>query len=324
MRQLTCSVEHWSLKRPFHITGYTFNEVALLHASIRDGDQVGQGEATGVYYRQETGSSLLAQAQSVGGAIADGASRDDLLRLLPAGGARSAVDCALWDLEAKQAGRRVWERLGLRIKPVVTVNTVGIGSPADMATVARSLDTDHIKVKLDGDRPLERIRAVRNARPDAVMVVDVNGGWTFAQLEGLAHCFRDLGVAMIEQPLPRGADGELESYAAPLPLCADESCLDTTEFEQTARRYQMINIKLDKTGGLTEALRLAAMARDRGIDLMVGNMVGTSLGMAPGFVIAQQCRFVDLDGALLLRRDRDHPMSYSGGVVMPPPIELWG
>lgn len=324
MRQLTCSVEHWSLKRPFHITGYTFNEVALLHASIRDGDQVGQGEATGVYYRQETGSSLLAQAQSVGGAIADGASRDDLLRLLPAGGARSAVDCALWDLEAKQAGRRVWERLGLRIKPVVTVNTVGIGSPADMATVARSLDTDHIKVKLDGDRPLERIRAVRNARPDAVMVVDVNGGWTFAQLEALAPCFRDLGVAMIEQPLPRGADGELESYAAPLPLCADESCLDTTEFEQTARRYQMINIKLDKTGGLTEALRLAAMARDRGIDLMVGNMVGTSLGMAPGFVIAQQCRFVDLDGALLLRRDRDHPMSYSGGVVMPPPIELWG
>ncbi|TCO74884.1 N-acetyl-D-Glu racemase DgcA [Chromatocurvus halotolerans] len=324
MRQLTCSVENWSLKRPFHITGYTFSEVAVLHASICEGDQMGQGEATGIYYLQETGSSLLAQAQSVSGAIADGASRDDLLRLLPAGGARNALDAALWDLEAKQAGKRVWEMLGIPIQPVVTVNTVGIGSPADMATVAKSLDTDHIKVKLNDDMPLERLRAVRAARPDAVIVVDVNAGWTFAQLQALAPRFRDLGVAMIEQPLPRGADSELEGYKAPLPLCADESCLDTTEFEQAAKRYQMINIKLDKTGGLTEALRLAAMARDRGIDLMVGNMVGTSLGMAPGFVIAQQCRFVDLDGALLLRRDRDHPMSYTGGVVMPPPVELWG
>lgn len=324
MRQLTCSVEHWSLKRPFHITGYTFDEVALLHASIRDGDQVGQGEATGIYYLQETGSSVLAQAQSVSRAIADGASRDDLLRLLPAGGARNAIDCALWDLEAKQSGKRVWEMLGVSIKPVVTVNTVGLGSPEDMATVAGALDTDHIKVKLNGDMPIERLRAVREARPDAVIVVDVNAGWTFAQLEALAPRFRDLGVAMIEQPLPRGADSQLEGYQAPLPLCADESCLDSTEFEQAARRYQMINIKLDKTGGLTEALRLAAMARESGIDLMVGNMVGTSLGMAPGFVIAQQCRFVDLDGALLLRRDRDPSMSYAAGVVMPPPIELWG
>jgi len=324
VRQLTCSVEHWSLKRPFHITGYRFDEVAILQASIRDGDELGQGEATGIYYLGETGSSLLAQAQSVGGAIADGASREDLLRLLPAGGARNALDCALWDLEAKQAGERVWEMLGIRSEPVVTVNTVGIGSPAEMANVASELDTDHIKVKLDGDMPLERIRAVRNARPDAVIVVDVNAGWTFAQLTALAPRFRDLGVAMIEQPLPRGGDSELEGYEAPLPLCADESCLDTNEFEQAAQRYQMINIKLDKTGGLTEALRLAAMARDSGIEIMVGNMVGTSLGMAPGFVIAQQCRFVDLDGALLLRRDRDHPMRYSGGVVMPPPIELWG
>ena len=324
MRQLTCSVEHWSLKRPFRITGYTFDEVALLHASIRDGDHEGQGEATGIYYLQETGSSLLAQAQTVCGEIADGASRDDLLKLLPAGGARNAIDCALWDLEAKQSGKRVWEMLGVSINPVLTVNTVSIGTPEEMAAVARALDTDHIKVKLNGDIPLERIRAVRDARPDAVIVVDINAGWTFTQLTELAPHFRDLGVAMIEQPLPRGADSELAGYKAPLPLCADESCLDTTEFEQAAQRYQMINIKLDKTGGLTGALRLAAMARDSGIDLMVGNMVGTSLGMAPGFVIAQQCRFVDLDGALLLSRDRAHAMTYTGGVVMPPSSALWG
>lgn len=324
MRQLTCSVEQWSLQRPFHITGYTFDEVALLHASIRDDNHVGQGEATGVYYLQETGSSLLAQATGVADAITDGATREELLQLLPAGGARNAIDCALWDLEAKQSGQRVWDMLGVNAEPVVTVNTVGIGEPAAMAAVARALDTDHIKVKVNGDIPLERIRAVREARPDAVIVVDVNEGWTFAQLLDLAPRFCDLGVAMIEQPLPRGADSALEGYSAPLPLCADESCLDTTEFEQAAQRYQMINIKLDKTGGLTEALRLAAMARHSGIDLMVGNMVGTSLGMAPGFIIAQQCRFVDLDGALLLSRDRDHPMSYAGGVVMPPSPELWG
>lgn len=324
MRQLTCSVEQWSLKRPFRITGYTFDEVAVLHASIRDGDHVGHGEATGVYYLEESGSSLLEQARTVSDAIAEGVSRDDLRQLLPAGGARNAIDCALWDLEAKQRGKRVWEMLGLSINPVVTVNTVSIGTPEEMAAVARALDTDHIKVKLDGDLPLERISAVREARPDAVIVVDVNAGWTFAQLTDLAPRFRDLGVAMIEQPLPRGADDALEAYQAPLPLCADESCLDSTEFEQAAQRYQMINIKLDKTGGLTEALHLAAMARNNGIDLMVGNMVGTSLGMAPGFVIAQQCRFVDLDGALLLGRDREHPMSYTGGVVMPPSTELWG
>lgn len=324
MRELTCIVEPWSLKRPFHITGYTFEEVAVLHVSIREGEHVGHGEASGVYYLQETGDSLLTQAESLRNAVNQGATREDLLQLLPAGGARNALDCALWDLEAKQAGRRVWSLLDMDVRPVVTVNTVGIGSPAEMAAVAGELDTSHIKVKLDGEAPLERIRAVCDARPDATIVVDVNAGWTFAQLADLAPRFRDLGIAMIEQPLPRGGDAELEGYDPPLPLCADESCLDSTEFEQAAARYQMINIKLDKTGGLTEALRLATLARERGIELMVGNMVGTSLAMAPGFVIAQLCRFVDLDGALFLTRDRAHPITYSGGVVMPPDAGLWG
>lgn len=324
MREMQVSVDPWPLREPFHITGYTFTKVDLVRVTIRDGNHIGQGEGTGVYYLQETGPSIVAQIETVRGAILRGASREDLLRLLPAGGARNALDCALWDLEAKEAGCRVWSLLNMSAKPVTTVKTVGIDSPTQMAAAARALDTDRIKVKLSADAPLERIAAVRKARPDAEIVVDVNAGWTFAQLRDLAPRFFDLGIAMIEQPLPRGADAELEGYQSPITLCADESCLDTSEFEQAARRYQMINIKLDKSGGLTEALRLADLARERGIELMVGNMVGTSLAMAPGFVVAQLCRFVDLDGALFLTRDRDNAMSYEGGVVMPPQAALWG
>lgn len=324
MREMTCSVEPWSLKRPFSITGYTFEHVTLLHVSVRDGEHTGHGEGSGIYYRQETGDSMLRQAHAVRDAVIKGATREDLLRMLPCGGARNAIDCALWDLEAKQAGRRVWNLLDMAAQPVSTVNTVSIGTPAEMAELAGELDTRWIKVKLDGETPLERIRAVCQARPDAEIVVDVNEGWDFAQLKDLAPRFRDLGVAMIEQPLPRGADAMLEGYSAPLPLCADESCLDRSDLEQAASRYQMINIKLDKTGGLTEALRLAQMAQARGVELMVGNMVGTSLGMAPGFIIAQLCRFVDLDGALLLARDRGSPLIYSGGIIQPPAAALWG
>jgi L-alanine-DL-glutamate epimerase-like enolase superfamily enzyme len=186
------------------------------------------------------------------------------------------------------------------------------------------LETKKIKVKLDSNQPLDRISAICAARPDAEIVVDVNQGWTFDQLVELAPQFKALGVAMIEQPLPRGGDAELEGYQSPITLCADESCLDTSEFEQAARRYQMINIKLDKTGGLTEALALARLAQARGIELMVGNMVGTSLAMAAGYVVAQLCRFVDLDGALFLKQDRAHPMSYIRGIVSQPTSELWG
>ena len=171
---------------------------------------------------------------------------------------------------------------------------------------------------------MECITAVRDARPDAEIIVDVNLGWDFSQLVDLAPKFKDLEISMIEQPLPRGADDELEGYESPVPLCADESCLTTDEFDQAARRYQVINIKLDKTGGLTEALDLAKMAKSRGKDLMIGNMVGTSLGMAPGYVIAQLCRFVDLDGTLYLTSDREHPMTFDQGYMSRPENLLWG
>ena len=206
----------------------------------------------------------------------------------------------------------------------MTVYTIGIDTPEEMARSAKLLDTSRIKVKLDSEIPLERISAVCAARPDAEILVDVNQGWTFEQLVDLAPKFKQLGVAMIEQPLPRGGDEALEGYDSPIMLCADESCLDTGEFEQAARRYQMINIKLDKTGGLTEALDLAAMANARGLELMVGNMLGTSLAMAPGFVVAQMCRFVDLDGAMFLEHDRENSMSIHQGFISAPEKELWG
>jgi len=324
MREVRLSTESWELQFPFHITGHVFTGVQVLYARITENGASGHGEGAGVYYFSETGESMLAQAESVREALERGADREELRDLLPAGGARNAIDCALWDLAAKRAGKSIWELTGITPAETVTFETVGLGTPAEMVAKARALGSGRIKVKLDGTLAFERIAAVRAARPDAVIAADVNQGWTFGQLVELAPKFRELGVAMIEQPLPRGGDAELEDYDSPIPLCADESCVDTSEFEQAARRYHMINIKLDKTGGLTEALDLARLARQWGIGLMVGNMVGTSLAMAPAFVVAQLCRFADLDGALFLKRDRDHPMRCTGGVLAPPERALWG
>lgn len=324
MREVILSTEAWQSKAPFKITGYTFTQVPVLHVKILQNGATGRGEAAGIYYLNETADSMLAQAETVKAAVQQGASREQLRELLPAGGARNAIDCALWDLEAKLSGKRVWELAGVELGDITTVNTIGMDTPENMAETAKSLDTPIIKIKLDGEQSLERVTAIRNARPNAQLVVDVNQGWTFEQLVDLAPKLKDLGVAMIEQPLPRGGDEALEGYHSPIPLCADESCLNTSEFEQASRRYQMINIKLDKTGGLTEGLDLARMAREKGLGVMVGNMMGTSLAMAPGFVVAQLCRFVDLDGPLFLKQDRENPMTYTGGRVSAPNPALWG
>ena len=323
-RQLTASADAWKFREPFRITGYTFTDVDLLYVSIAENGSSGRGEAAGVYYLEETGESMLADVASVREAVEAGAGREELRKLLPPGGARNALDCALWDLEAKRRNKTIWELTGIEPRLTRSVLTIGIGTPEEMAAAARTLDSNRIKVKLDATTPVERLAAVRKVRPNEEIIVDVNQGWSFEQLVDVAPQLAELGVAMIEQPLPRGGDEALEGYQSPVPLCADESCLCVDDFEQVARRYQVINIKLDKTGGLTEALELAGLARARGIDLMVGNMMGTSLAMAPGFVVAQLCRFVDLDGALFLTKDRDHPMSYKHGVVSVPRSELWG
>ncbi|MGD2130569.1 MAG: dipeptide epimerase [Lysobacterales bacterium] len=324
MRELSLTVERCELRVPFHITGHVFTGTDVLLVQLSGNGATGRGEASGVYYFDENGASMLEQAESVRQAVEDGISRETLRRLLPSGGARNAIDCALWDLEAKLSGKSIWQLTGIEPDETRTFQTVGLESPEKMAQWAKSIPGGLIKVKLDGNGPLERVAAVCNARPDATVIVDCNQGWTFEQLVELAPAFHELGVAMIEQPLPRGGDEALEGYVPPLPVCADESCVDTSEFEQAARRYQMINIKLDKTGGLTEALDLASRARERGIGLMVGNMLGTSLAMAPAFVVAQLCRFTDLDGPLYLERDCDHALTYTDGLLSPPTPALWG
>jgi len=324
MRNVTFKIESWPLTAPFVITGYTFTDSTMLVVEIEEDGCKGNGEGAGIYYTGENGETMLAQANSVKEALETGTTREDLQTLLPRGGARNAIDCAMWDLEAKKSGKSIWELTGITPQEVLTVNTVGIGTPEEMFETAKGLNTPKIKVKLSGEMPFERIKAVVDARPDADIIVDVNQGWDFEQLKEMAPKFKEIGIAMIEQPLPRGGDEDLEGYESPLPLCADESCLDSSELATAAKRYQMINIKLDKTGGLTEALKLAQGAKALGKGLMVGNMVGTSLAMAPSFVIAQLCTFVDLDGALFLTKDRSNPMSYSGGRVTIPDPKLWG
>ncbi len=324
MRQVELDIESWPLLEPFVITGHIWTHCDVLVVSITENGVTGRGEATGVYYLDETAESMYQQAHGIQQKLEQGISREQLQSLLPAGGARNAIDCALWDLEAKKSGQSVFELTGIPSSPVNTVITVTIDTPEEMANKARAITSRQIKVKLDGELPLERITAVCNARPDADIVVDVNQGWSFSQLMELAPQFKTLGIKMIEQPLPRGEDDALEGYQSPIILCADESCLDTSELEQAAKRYQMVNIKLDKTGGLTEALNLARRAKEKGMTLMIGNMTGTSLAMAPAYVVAQLCDFVDLDGALFLVGDRSHPMSYERGIVTGLSSQLWG
>lgn len=325
---LTLSVhqEDWVPVVPFRISGAVWHSFPAVIVELQDGDLLGRGEAEGVYYFDETPAAMIAQIREVAGQVEAGATRADLLELMPPGGARHAIDAALWDLEARRAGRRAWELAGLPLKEIVTVYSIGLEDEpeAQAAKAAAAPNQPVLKVKLGADRPVERIEAIRSARPDATLVVDANQGWSLDQLREVAPRLAGLGVSMIEQPLPRGADEELEGYEAPLPLCADESCVHGGELEEAARRYQMINIKLDKCGGLTHGLEIARAARERELGLMVGCMCGTSLAMAPAFVVGLLCDFHDLDGPLLLENDRAFGMSYDDGVVGPPLPRLWG
>ena len=326
MRRVVTHVEAWPCRTPFRITGHVFNEFACVICEIEQDGEIGRGEAMGVYYLKETPASMMAQIEAVMSAIESGIDREALLSLLPPGGARNAVDSALWDVEAKLTGVSAWRRAGVSTAPVDTVFTIGLeDEPEAMASKASAAtDISLFKVKLNDDRPVERIAAIRAVQPDATLVVDANEAWSIAGLERYAPALARHGVAMIEQPLPRGGDEALADYDAPLPLCADESCLHLAELEPMRGRYQMINIKLDKTGGLTHALELADAAEAAGFGLMVGCMGGTSLAMAPAHVLAQRCRYVDIDGPLLCRRDRPQGFSYDGGRVSLPERPFWG
>ncbi|MGI9238411.1 MAG: dipeptide epimerase [Woeseiaceae bacterium] len=325
-RQISVRTETWPSLIPFRIANITFDDFPLIVCEIEEDGVTGCGEALGVYYFDETPETMTTEIERIAAELAAGADRQDVLELLPPGGARFAVDSALWDLEAQLGGVSVWVAVGVDEGSVETVFTIGLeAEPEDMAAkAAAAAEYSLLKVKLDADRPVERIAAIRAARPDARIIIDANQGWHFDQLDRVAPELQALGVLMIEQPLPRGDDAALENYEAPVPLCADESCLHLGELEQAAGRYQMINIKLDKTGGLTHALELARAAESRDLGLMVGCMGGTSFSMAPSHVIAQRCEYVDIDGPLLIGDDRPSGLHYDGGLVSVPKALSWG
>jgi L-alanine-DL-glutamate epimerase-like enolase superfamily enzyme len=274
----------------------------------------------------ESVEGVAAAIQALAPALAAGLDRDGLQTVLPPGAARNALDCAFWDLEAKRAGARAWEIAGLpEPRPVVTAYTLSLDAPAAMrAKAAENADRPLLKIKLGGPGDLDRLRAVREGAPAARLIVDANEGWSPADYAALAPALVALGVELVEQPLPAGDDAALAALARPLPVCADESAHDAASLAALAGRYDMVNLKLDKTGGLTAALAAKAEAERLGLGVMVGCMLASSLAMAPALILAQGAAVVDLDGPLLLARDRDHGIVYDAAGAHPPDRALWG
>lgn len=288
--------------------------VDVVVVDVHDGSHSGRGEGTPIYYNGETAEGCLAQIN----ALPPDLDRASLQHILPPGAARNAADCALWDLDAKRAGMPLWQLAGLAPpRPLVTAMTVSLDSPERMETAARALSarTALIKIKLAGEDDLAHVAAVRRGAPDARLIVDANESWTNRDVAAEAAALLPFGVELIEQPVRRGEDDRLDGIASPIPLGADESLHDRSDLAQCRGRYQAINIKLDKAGGLTEALALKAKAQALGLKIMVGCMLATSLGIAPAFLGAQDADWVDLDGALLLAKDRDRPLILAGGLL---------
>ncbi len=326
-RRLSAHTETWPLAAPFRISRGSKSEARVVVVEIGEEGVRGRGEAVPYARYGQTIESVLGDIADLARAVEDGAGRRDIASLASAApSARNAVDCALWDLEAKLTGIPVWRRAGLdEPRSLVTALTIGIGSPREMGRAARdNAGRALLKVKLDGELVVERVRAVREGAPEARLVVDANEAWDMGLLRDVAGELAAAGVEMIEQPLPAGEDGELDGHAWPVTLCADESCHTGEGIDALAGRYGMVNIKLDKTGGFSGALALARAARGRGLRTMVGCMVSTSLAMAPAFLAAQDADIADLDGPLILRRDRVPGMDYEGSLVHPPPERLWG
>jgi L-alanine-DL-glutamate epimerase-like enolase superfamily enzyme len=325
-RVLGASIEKLPLKEPFHITGYTFVDFDVLVVTVTEGALTGRGEGLGVYYRDDRPASMLAQIESLRPAVEQGLTRERLVALLPPGGARNALDCALWDLEAKRQGCPVWQLAGLPApRPLLTTFTLSADDPEIVAANARRLTRAHaIKVKLTSDgRNLERVRAVREAHPEVWLMVDANQGFTRESLEAALPGLAEARVQVLEQPFPVGQESWLDGLVSPITIAADESVQDRRDLPGLVGRVGMINIKLDKCGGLTEGLRLAHEARRLGFALMVGNMGGSSWSMAPAFVLGSLCQVVDLDGPLYISADRTPAARYDDGRVWCPP-ELWG
>jgi L-alanine-DL-glutamate epimerase-like enolase superfamily enzyme len=314
--------ESFRLAETFTISRGSRDEAEVLTVTIREGRVVGRGECVPYKRYGESMESVAAQI----GALKDGISRAELQEALEPGAARNAVDCSLWDLEAKRSGRRVWELAGFAAPgPVETAYTLSLDTPEKMqAAAARHAHRPLLKIKLGGEGDMARLESVRAGAPKTRIIVDANEGWTAEVYSELAPHLVRLGVALVEQPLPAGDDGLLAEIERPLPVCADEAAHDRASLPALKGKYDMVNIKLDKTGGLTEALALRDEARSTGYGIMVGCMVGTSLAMAPAVLVAQGAEIVDLDGPLLLAEDRATPLEYDAEGLHPPHPELWG
>ena len=326
-RRLIVREEIWDIGGGFSISRSRKWAAEVLMVEIHEGGLRGRGEGVPNRRQGEQLGAVAGQIAKVRDLVESGSlNRAGLQSLLPPGAARNALDCALWDLESKLKDIPVWTLAGLpEPKALTTAFTINLDKPAAMAAVAR--ENRHrplLKLKLGGPDDLERVRQVRVAAPDAELIVDANEAWTPVTYSEHASELARMGVKLLEQPLPAGQDAALASLGRAVPLCADESIHDSSDLGAVAQLYDFVNIKLDKAGGLTEAIQIANAARERGISIMIGCMVGTSLGMAPAFLLGSYARIVDLDGPLLLAEDRPDGIQYDGGTMQPPPPELWG
>jgi L-alanine-DL-glutamate epimerase-like enolase superfamily enzyme len=325
-RKLAVSIERWPIAGAFTISRGAKTEAITIVATVSDDRHTGRGECVPYPRYGETPEATLEALNAMQEPLARGLARQALQSAMPAGAARNALDCALLDLEAKSSGQRVWTLLGRPApRPCTTAFTISLGTPEVMASAtAKAAHRPLLKIKLGGDGDDARISAVRKAAPESELIVDANEAWTPDNLEyNLAVC-ANAGVTLVEQPLPAGRDEALGRIKRPIAVCADESVHDRASLESLRARYDAVNIKLDKTGGLTEALAMTDAAQALGFEIMIGCMVATSLAMAPAMLLARQARFVDLDGPLLLARDRDGGLRYEDSLVYPPEADLWG
>jgi L-alanine-DL-glutamate epimerase-like enolase superfamily enzyme len=323
---LAAEIEQWPLAAPFRISGRIFELIDVLVVSLEQNGSVGRGEAAGVFYKNDTPSRMLSQISALRATIEGGITREAVQKMLPPGGARNALDCALWDLEAKVSHCPVWKRAELEPpRRLKTTFTCGADTPAKMAATARAYrDAQAIKLKLTEELiDADRVRAVREALSDVWLAVDANQGFTPASLERLLPVLVDMKVALIEQPFPIGEDALLDGFHSPIPIAADESLQTLSDLRGLVGRFNIVNIKLDKCGGLTEGIAIARASRALGLETMVGNMFGTSLAMAPAYLLGQLCAVVDLDGPVFLTSDRNNPVSYAEGFIQCPDA-LWG
>lgn len=325
-RQLIARIERWPIAGAFRISRGAKTEAVTVVAEVSQGGHTGRGECVPYPRYNETPEATLAALQAMQEPLSRGLDRTALQAAMPAGAARNALDCALLDLEAKSRKQRVWTLLGRPApRPCTTAFTISLGTPKAMAAAtAKAAHRPLLKIKLGGDGDGKRILAVRKAAPESELIVDANEAWTSDNLERNLNACAELGVTLVEQPLPAGRDDALARIKRPIAVCADESVHDRASLGGLRERYDAVNIKLDKTGGLTEALAMADTAHTLGFEIMIGCMVATSLAMAPAMLLARQARFVDLDGPLLLARDRDDGLRYEGSLVYPPETALWG